>query len=110
MKAEQKSRKEQINSDDSSFEMKSEGDERREISQRAEAQIRLAFTHAPIGMAIVGLDYRLLRVNKSLCDALGYSQRELLEHTLMDITHPDDARKDKALARQLFRGEIPSYR
>lgn len=74
-----------------------------------EGQFSLAFTHAPIGMAIVGLDYRLRRVNSALCETLGYSQRELLEHNLMDITHPDDIRKDRALVGQLFRGEIPSY-
>jgi PAS domain S-box-containing protein len=75
-----------------------------------EGQFRLAFDNAPIGMAIVGMNYRLRRVNAALCQALGYSQRELLERTLVDITHPDDKNKDKALASQLFRGEIPSYR
>ncbi len=75
-----------------------------------EGQFRLAFENAPIGMAIVGLDYRLKRVNKSLCDALGYSEEELLEREFTDITHPDDLGKDKGLADRLFRGEIPSYR
>jgi PAS domain S-box-containing protein len=75
-----------------------------------ERQFRLAFDNAPIGMAIVGMNYRLRRVNPALCEALGYSRRELLEHALVDITHPDDKKKDKALATQLFRGEIPSYR
>jgi PAS domain S-box-containing protein len=110
MKAEQMSHKEQINSDTSFFDQRSEVDEGYEIFQHAEAQIRLPFSQAPTGMAIVGLDHRLLRVNKALCDALGYSQRELIEHSLIGITHPDDAGKVKDMARQLFRGEIPSYR
>lgn len=75
-----------------------------------EGQFRLAFDNAPIGMAIVGLDYRMKRVNKALCVALGYSESELLEREFMDITHPDDLGKDKELAAQLFRGEIPTYR
>jgi PAS domain S-box-containing protein len=79
-------------------------------SAAGEGQFSLAFTHAPIGMAIVGLDYRLRRVNRALCETLGYSQRELLEHNLMHITHPDDIGKAQELVGQLFRGEIPSYR
>lgn len=61
-------------------------------------------------MAIVGVDYHLQKVNPSLCDALGYSEQELLSRTFIEITHPDDVSKDKELADRLFRGEIPSYR
>jgi PAS domain S-box-containing protein len=71
---------------------------------------RMAFENAPIGMAIVGLDFRLQRVNASLCEALGYSESELLDRNFIEISHPDDIKKDTALAHQLFRGEIPSYR
>lgn len=77
---------------------------------QSEGRFRLAFDSAPIGMAIVGLDYRLERVNKSLCEALGYSESELLARTVVDISHPDDLKRDRALADKLFRGEIPSYR
>jgi PAS domain S-box-containing protein len=63
-----------------------------------------------MGMAIVGLDYRMQKVNRALCDALGYSERELLNRTFIEITHPDDIPSDVALAARLFRGEIPSYR
>src|SRR3954469_3580976 len=87
-----------------------DGEGQRNISPAGEDQFGLAFANAPIGMAIVGLDYQLRRVNRALCETLGYSQRELLEHTLLDLTHPDDRRKGKALASRLFRGEIPSYR
>lgn len=75
-----------------------------------EGRFRLAFQHAPIGMALVGPDYRLCRVNTALCEALGYEESELLSRTFIDITHPDDVKKDEQLAAKLFRGEIPSYR
>jgi PAS domain S-box-containing protein len=81
-----------------------------ERARPREGQFRLVFDNAPIGMAIVGMNYRLRRVNAALCEALGYSRRELLERTFVDITHPDDKKKDKALATRLFRGEMPSYR
>ena len=79
-------------------------------SRLTDGRFRLAFEKAPIGIAIVGLDRRLRRVNRSLCEALGYSEAELLARAVVDITHPDDVRRDKALADKLFGGEIPIYR
>jgi PAS domain S-box-containing protein len=81
-----------------------------EVAPGREGQFSLAFAYAPIGMAIFGLDYRLHRANRALCEMLGYSQRELLERTLTDLMHPDDRKSDSALAGRLLRGEIPSYR
>ena len=81
-----------------------------EALQLSEQRFRLAFDNAPIGMAIVGLGYRMQRVNRRLCDTLGYSEQELMARTFVDITHPDDVESDVALAEQLFRDEIPSYR
>jgi PAS domain S-box-containing protein len=79
-------------------------------SKVTEGRFQLAFEHSPIGMAIVDFDYRLRRVNKALCVALGYDADELLKRKFIEITHPDDVRRDLKLADQLFRGEIPSYR
>lgn len=80
------------------------------MSPDREGQFGLAFAHAPIGMAIFGLDYRLHSANKALCEMLGYSQRELLGRTFNDLTHPDDRKRDRALAGRMLRGDIPSYR
>ncbi len=75
----------------------------------SEERFRLAFEEAPIGMAIVSLDYRLLRVNKTLCKMLGYTEQELTARTFVDITHPEDVEKDVQLAQQVFTGRIPHY-
>lgn len=87
-----------------------EHEEPREISPADGEWFGLAFANAPIGMAIVGPDFHLQRVNRAFCELLGYSQRALLKQSLLDLTHPDDRAKDKALAGQLFNDEIPSYR
>src|SRR5215212_2909398 len=105
MKADRRSGREQITFSDAPL-----GDTAAEVWPGVEGLFGLAFAHAPIGMAIFGLDYRLHRANGALCAMLGYSQRELLERTLTDLTHPDDRKRDRALARRLLRGEIPSYR
>jgi PAS domain S-box-containing protein len=75
-----------------------------------EGRFRLAFEKAPIGMAVVDIDYSLRRVNHALCKALGYAANELLGRTIIDISHPDDVARATSLADKLIRGEIPSYR
>jgi PAS domain S-box-containing protein len=83
---------------------------KQQTSKFTEGRFQLAFENSPMGMAIVDFDYRLRRVNKALCVALGYDADELLKRKFIEITHPDDVQRDRKLADQLFRGEIPSYR
>ena len=79
-------------------------------SKVTEGRFQLAFENSPMGMAIVDFDYRMRRVNRALCTALGYEADELLKRKFIEITHPDDVQRDRLLADQLFGGEIPSYR
>jgi PAS domain S-box-containing protein len=75
-----------------------------------EDRFRYAFDNAPMGMAVVDFDLSLRRVNAALCEALGYTAEELLKQRLIDITHPDDLKRDLGLADRVLSGEIPSYR
>src|SRR5512132_3045496 len=50
----------------------------------------LGFDQAAIGMALVGLDGRFLRVNRALCELLGRSEAELLDSTVADLAEPGD--------------------
>lgn len=77
--------------------------------KEAEKRFRLTLDEAPIGMAIVALDGRFVRVNRALCDIVGYEPEELTGLTFQAITHPEDLDIDLALAGQLERGEIPRY-
>src|SRR4051794_13537943 len=56
-----------------------------ERTQASEAQFRGTFEGAPIGMAIVALDGRLLRVNRSLCAMTGYSEERMLAMNAQDF-------------------------
>lgn len=67
------------------------------------------FDFAAIGMALVGLDGRWLKVNDALARLLGYRREELLQSNFQSITHTDDLAADLALVRRLLDGEIPSY-
>jgi PAS domain S-box-containing protein len=69
-----------------------------------------AFENAAIGMAMVSLDGRWLKVNDALCDLLGYSARELCGKTVREIAHPDDLAANMANARKLLEGEKRFYK
>ena len=77
--------------------------------RRATQRFETAFADAPIGMALVGLDGRWMRANRSLLDLLGYGEEELASLTFQDITHPDDLDADLAYVDQLLAGEIDHY-
>jgi PAS domain S-box-containing protein len=79
-----------------------------EFESEAEA-FRSAFEHAAIGMALVRPDGRFLKVNRSLCQIVGYTEAELLATDFQTITHPEDLEADLSLAGQAFRGEIDHY-
>jgi PAS domain S-box-containing protein len=75
----------------------------------AEERFRRAFDDAPIGMALVGVSGRLLKVNRSLCDAIGYEETELLTMDLHSITHADDLPAELELIQRVLAGELPSF-
>lgn len=67
------------------------------------------FDNAPNGIAIVGLDFRWVKINRSLMDLLEYSENEFYAMTFPDITHKDDVDADIEQLGQLLRKEIASY-
>jgi PAS domain S-box-containing protein len=77
--------------------------------RESEERFRLTIDEAPIGMALVALDGRFVRVNAALCEIVGHPAEELLRLNFRDITHPDDLGSDLVLAGRLERGEIPRY-
>jgi PAS domain S-box-containing protein len=85
----------------------------RKISEEAlresEEKFSSAFEFASIGMALVSLDGRWLKVNRALCNLVGYTKEELLTKTFQEITHPDDLKADLAKVKKLIAGEINGY-
>jgi diguanylate cyclase (GGDEF)-like protein/PAS domain S-box-containing protein len=77
--------------------------------QEAQELFETAFSHAPIGMALIGLDGRWLKVNRAVCTMIGWPETELLERTFQDITHPDDLEADLAQVQRLLAGAISEY-
>lgn len=64
-----------------------------EALRNSEERARMIFEQAPIGMALLDTENCILRVNRALCEMLGYTERELTALTLDALTHPEDAGK-----------------
>src|SRR3954462_7202299 len=69
-----------------------------------DAIFRELFEGAPIGMAILALDERFLRVNTAFCEMVGYSNEDLRKRTAEDIPFADDIETGRQLARSLLDG------
>ncbi len=74
--------------------------------QESEEHFRTAFDYAAIGMALVSPAGRWLRVNRSLCEILGFSEEEFLASDFQELTHPDDLGEDLAHVYRMLAGEI----
>lgn len=84
-------------------------DERARAQQDRETRFTNAFDFAAIGKAVVATDGRWLQVNRAFCDFVGYSEAELLQLGIQDVTHPDDRAADLKHVRELLDGKVPSF-
>ncbi len=57
----------------------------------------------------VALDGRWLKVPPTLCQLLGYDEKDLLSQSFKAVTHPDDFEKDWQQCQRLIRGDIQSF-
>jgi len=74
--------------------------------QESEEHFRSAFDYAAIGMALVSPGGGWQRVNRSLCEILGYTEEELLRSDFQTITHREDLGNDLAQVYRMLAGEI----
>ena len=75
----------------------------------SEQLYRTTFELAGVGIAHVSPEGRWLRVNRKLCEIVGYSEEELLQLTFQDITHPDDLAADLAETSKVQSGESQMF-
>ena len=82
--------------------------ERLEALRRSEREFRSTFERAAVGIAHVGLDGRLLRVNPRLCEISGYAESELLGMSAAQLAHLDELAQGMGDVRRLLDGEVAS--
>ena len=81
-----------------------------EALRASEERFRLAFEEAPVGMGMVGLDGRIVRMNRALCRMIGYAEEELIGGRFDLVTHPDDVAGDRAAVEALRSGRAELVR
>ena len=69
--------------------------------RESEERFRLIFDTTGAGMNTFNVHGRFIQVNPRLCSMLGYSEQELLQKTVEEITAPEDL--------ELTRSRITSY-
>jgi PAS domain S-box-containing protein len=91
----------------------------RDISERqraqrelrnSEARARAAFEQAAVGVLHQMPDRRIVRVNLTLCDMLGYTAEEVMALGAQGLIHPEDQAAGIEALRLLFAGQIEHVR
>jgi PAS domain S-box-containing protein len=72
-------------------------------------QFEAVFDFSPIGKALVAVDGRLLRVNRTFCQTVKSTADVLCGRRLYDIFLPDDGGSIETQAARLLRGELRTY-
>ena len=80
-----------------------------EDMRASEERFRATFEQSAVGMSHTAPDGTLLRINRRLCEMLGYTQEDLLGTKIQSRTHPDDLDKDLDQVGRLIAGEIGTY-
>lgn len=80
-----------------------------ESLRASEERFRNAFEFTNMPMVLTDLDHRFIRVNEAFAALFGYTQPEMLQLTLMDITHPDDLGESLARRKPLLDGSASYF-
>jgi len=86
--------------------------DRKKIEQAlraSEKSFREVIEYAPIGMSLVSLEGRFIKVNQALCQIVGYDSDELIKLTFQEITYPEDLTIDLEYLHQLLDDKTKSY-
>jgi PAS domain S-box-containing protein/diguanylate cyclase (GGDEF)-like protein len=77
--------------------------------QESESFARSIVTNAPVGIVVVDLGGRIVRVNPQLSALTGYPEHELVGRHVLELTHPDDQPATQEAIERLQAGQLPSY-
>ena len=84
--------------------------------RRAREEMRISkeffqstFDSAAVGMAVADHSGRYIKVNRAMCNFVGYSEAELLQMSYHQITHPDDLAENVSARSRLVSGELPTF-
>jgi diguanylate cyclase (GGDEF)-like protein/PAS domain S-box-containing protein len=77
--------------------------------RQSEEQLRTTFESAAIGIVIVSPGGMPLKVNRAICQMLGYTEQEMLRPVRNRTTHPEDQPAEMQFRSSLLAGKIRDY-
>jgi PAS domain S-box-containing protein len=77
--------------------------------RESEESFRAIFENAGIGISVLNQDSRLLKVNPTMQEMLGYIAAEALNMQMAACTHPEDVLSDIDLFQDVFAGRLDRY-
>lgn len=77
--------------------------------KESEDRYKLMYENTNLPMATVSLNFKILSANKAYCEMLGYSEAELKQKSLIDITHPEILEFNLKKQNELKDGKISSF-
>ncbi|MBN2176168.1 MAG: EAL domain-containing protein [Demequinaceae bacterium] len=80
-----------------------------DASHRTDALFRRAVESAPIGLALVDLEWRLMEVNRTFAAILGTTVASLRGAPLASISHREDVGKEGPQTQDLYDGKISRF-
>ena len=78
--------------------------------KESESKFRAAFEHSAMGMALVSLKGKLLKVNRQLCDMVGYREQELLTMSFNDLNYPGETGADLTAIDKALKNKNAAYK
>lgn len=76
-----------------------------EALRESASMLQVTIDDAPVCVAMIDLDKRFLKCNKAFCTFLGYSEKEMQQKTITDVTFQDDLEIGMADLRAIVAGE-----
>lgn len=73
-------------------------------------RFRRVVEDGPLGVAMIGPDFKILEANDALAAMTGFTVEQLHRMNLVDLTHQDDVGLDAELADRLFHSDASSSR
>jgi signal transduction histidine kinase len=70
--------------------------------KQSEEQFRILVESAPVGMVLTSPSSGIVKVNKAFCDMLGYSEQELINKPISEISHKDDWAREQFFIQRLL--------
>ncbi len=81
----------------------------REQLLESEARFQATFEQAAVGIAIKSPEGHWMRVNRKLCEIVGYTAAELTGLNFKNLTHPDDLEIELERVREILAGTRTTY-